>query len=107
MRALAQNFVGDKIALLAVLNHLATTDTSERTERRHKINRLEDVRFSLCIVAQQQMKSRREVDVESRVISKVAKFEMCQMQRLKIKKPAATGEQKPAKAIEACEMLRC
>jgi hypothetical protein len=69
----------DEIALLPVPDHLRAADAAERAQRGHEINRFEDVRLALRVVAEQQMEARRKVGVQPRVIAEVPESQMGQM----------------------------
>ena len=74
----------DEIALLPVPDHLRTADAAERPQRGHEINRFEDVRLALRVVAEQEMEARCKVGVQPRVIAEVPESQMGQMHAEKI-----------------------
>ena len=76
MVTLPDSSASDEITSLAVLDQLTSADSAKRTKRRHQINGLENVSLSLRVISRQQMEAGREIDVESRVVSEIAKFEM-------------------------------
>ena len=82
--ALADDVAADEIALLPVPDHLRAADAAERAQRGHEINRFEDVRLALRVVAEQQMEARRKIRVQPRVIAEVPKSQMGQMHAEKI-----------------------
>ena len=65
-------------------DHLRAADAAERPQRGHEINRFEDVRLALRVVAEQEMETRRKVGIQPRVIAEVAKSQMGQMHTEKI-----------------------
>jgi hypothetical protein len=82
--ALADDFSADKIAALFVPDHLRATDAAERAQGGHEINRFEDVRLALRVVAEQEMETGREIRVQPRVIAKIPEPQMSQMHAKKI-----------------------
>ena len=82
--ALADHVAADEIAFRAVPDHLRAADAAKRAQRGHEINRFENVRLALRIVAQQQMKAGREIHVQPRVIAEVPEPQMGQMHAEKI-----------------------
>ncbi len=52
---------------------------AERPQRGHEINRFEDVRLALRVVAQKQMEAGHEIRVQPGVITKVPQPQMSQM----------------------------
>ena len=70
--ALADDLAADEISLLAVPDHLRAAHPAKRAERRDEINGFEDVGFALGVVTEKQVKTRREVSVQPRVIAEVA-----------------------------------
>ena len=80
----AHDCAADEIALLPVPDHLRAADAAERAQRGHEINRFEDVRLALRVVAEQQMEAGRKIRVQPRVIAEVAKSQMGQMHAEKI-----------------------
>ena len=75
----ADDLGSDEIALLPVPDHLRAAHAAKRPEGREQVNGLEDVRLALRVVAQQQVKTGREIGVQPRVISEIAKSQMGQM----------------------------
>ena len=65
-------------------DHLRAADAAERAQRGHEINRFEDVRLALRVVAEQQMEARRKIRVQPRVIAEVPESQMGQMHAEKI-----------------------
>ena len=84
MFALTGDIAADEITLLAVPDHLRAADTPERAQGSHEINRFEDVRLALRIVAEQQMEAGREIRVQPDVIAKIPQPQMSQMHAEKI-----------------------
>jgi hypothetical protein len=62
-----------------VPNHLAAGDAAKRSQRRQKVDRFENIRFALRVISQQQMKTGRELHIQSRVISKIPEPQMAEM----------------------------
>src|SRR5207247_1802736 len=60
-------------------NHLGAAHAAKRTQRRHEVNRFEDVGLALRVVTEQQVKARRKISVQPRVIAEVAESQMSQM----------------------------
>jgi hypothetical protein len=56
-----------------VSNHLSAPHAAKGTQCREEINGFEHVRFSLRVVADQDVKSGAEFHVEPRVIAEIAK----------------------------------
>ena len=79
MTALAQGAGADEIAFLAVADHLRAADAAKGAECRQQINRLENVGFALGVVAEQQMKAGRKINVQPRVVAEIAKSKVAQM----------------------------
>ena len=71
---------------LPVANQLGIGHSAEGTESREQVNRLKNVSLALCIVPEQEVKTRAEFHIQSRVVAKVAQPEVAQMH----------GEQLPA-----------
>ncbi len=79
MFALPHDVAADKIAFCAVPDHLRAAHAAKRTQRGHEINRFEDVRLALRIVAEQQVEAGRKIHVQPRVIAEVSESQMGQM----------------------------
>ena len=79
MFALADDVAADEITLRAVPDHLRAADAAKRAQRGHEINRFENVRLALRIVAEQQMEAGRKIRVQPRVIAEVSESQMGQM----------------------------
>jgi len=60
MFTLADDISADKITLRDVPDHLRAADAAKRPQRGHEINRLEDVRLALRVVAEQKVKAVRK-----------------------------------------------
>src|SRR5262249_25403836 len=80
--ALTDNGAADEIALLSMTNHLCASDSTKRSQRGDKVNAFENVRFALGIVAQEPMKSWREIRVQPRVVAEIAESQMSQLHGL-------------------------
>ena len=65
-------------------DHLRAADAAERAQRGHEINRFEDVRLALRVVAEQEMEAGREIRVQPGVIAKIPQPQMSQMHAEKI-----------------------
>ena len=65
-------------------DHLRAADAAERAQRGHEINRFEDIRLALRVVAEQQMEAGREIRVQPGVIAEVPQPQMSQMHADKI-----------------------
>jgi hypothetical protein len=76
---LANRLAADEIALLIVPDHLCAAHTAKRAEGGDEVNGFEDIGLPLGIVAQQQMKARRKIDIQPRVIAEIPKAQMGQM----------------------------
>ena len=59
--------------------HLGALHAAEGPEGGQEIDGFQDVRLALGVVAQQHVKSGREVQVRPRVVAEVAEPEMCQV----------------------------
>ena len=81
MIALANDLAADEIALLPVANHLTAANSTERPQRRHQINGLENIGLSLGIVAKEQMETGWEIGIEPRVVAEITKTNAGQMHR--------------------------
>ena len=79
MVALPHHVAANEITFRAVPNHLRAADTAKRTQCGHEINRFEDVRLALRVIAEQQMKAGRKIGVQPRVIAEVTESQMGQM----------------------------
>ena len=77
--ALADDLGADEIAFLSVSHHLRAAYAAKRAERREQINRFENVRLALSVMAEQQVKTEREMGIQPRVIAEIAKSQMGQM----------------------------
>ena len=71
--ALRDHCAADEVTLLTVADHLRAADAAKRTQRGHQIDGFEDVRLALRVIAEQQMKARREIHVQPRVIAEITK----------------------------------
>ena len=71
MLALPHRRSSDEVTLLAMANHLRAADPAKRPQRGHQIDCFKDIGLALRIVAEQEMKPRREIDIESRVIAEI------------------------------------
>ena len=80
----ANHSTADEITFLPVPDQLRAADAAERAQRGHEINRFENVRFALRVVAEQEMEARRKVGVQPRVIAEVPESQMGQMHAKKI-----------------------
>ena len=60
-------------------HHLGAAHAAKRSQRSDQVHRLQDVGLALRIVAQQQMETRRKIDVEPSVISEISKPQMRQV----------------------------
>ena len=76
---LADDAGADEVTRLSVPDHLCATDAAKRAQRREQIDRLENVGLALRVVAEQQVKTGREIDVQPRVIAEITKSQMAQM----------------------------
>ncbi len=92
MLALADDRAAGEVALLPVPDHLRATDATERPQRGHEINRFEDVRLALRVVAEQQVEARRKIHVQPRVIAEVSQSQMGQMHGAMMRCSAECGE---------------
>ena len=79
MLALPDDIAADEIALRAVPDHLRAADAAKGAQRGHEINRFENVRLALRVVAEQQMEAGRKIRVQPRVIAEVSESQMGQM----------------------------
>ena len=79
MVALPHHVTTDKIAFCAVPDHLRAADAAKGTQRGHEINRFEDIRLALRVVAEQQVEAGRKIRVQPRVIAEVSESQMSQM----------------------------
>ena len=77
--ALADHLGADEITLLSVSHHLRAAHAAKRPERREQINRFQNVGLALCVLAEQQVKTGREILIQPRVIAEIAKSQMGQM----------------------------
>ena len=77
--ALPHHVAADEIAFRAVPDHLRAADAAKRTQRGHEINRFEDVRLALRVVAEQHVEAGRKIRVQPRVIAEVTESQMGQM----------------------------
>ena len=80
----ADHRTADEITLLPVPDHLRAADAAKRAQRGHEINRFEDVRLALRVIAKQQVEARRKIRVQPRVIAEVPESQMGQMHVEKI-----------------------
>jgi hypothetical protein len=77
--ALADDIAPDEVTLLAVPDHLSATHAAKRAQRRHQVNRFEDVGLPLGVVAEQEVKARCKVRIQPRIVAEVAESQMGQM----------------------------
>ena len=73
-------------------DHLRAADAAERAQRGHEINRFEDVRLTLGVVAEQQVEAGREIRVQPGVIAEVPEPQMSQMHAEKMNGKRNGGE---------------
>ena len=90
--ALRDHVAADKITFRAVPDHLRAADAAKGSQRGHEINRLENIRLALRIVAEQQMEARRKIGVQPRVIAEVSESQMGQMHAEKMTRANRGGE---------------
>src|SRR5580704_5660648 len=79
MVSASDDLAAGEIAALAVPDHLRAAHAAERAQRGHEIDRFEDVRLALGIIAEQQVEAGGKVRVQPRVIAEVAKSQMGKM----------------------------
>jgi hypothetical protein len=79
MIALPHHIAAHEIAFRAVPDHLRAADTAKGAQRGHEINRFEDVRLALGIVAEQQVEAGREIRVKPRIIAEIAESQVSEM----------------------------
>ena len=92
MLALADHVAADEIAFRAVPDHLRAADAAKRPQRGHEINRFENVRLALRVVAEQQMEAGRKIRVQPRVIAEVPESQMGQMHAEKMERGQSVRE---------------
>ena len=73
-------------------HHLGAAHAAKGTQRGHEVDRFEDVRLALRVVAEQQVKAGLEIRIEPRVIAEVAKSQMGQMHSAKMNSQAVRRE---------------
>jgi hypothetical protein len=81
---LTDDFAANEVTLLPVANHLRTANSPKRTQSGHQINGFENIRFSLSIIAKQQVESGRKIHVQPRIIAEVTETQMGQMHSAKM-----------------------
>jgi hypothetical protein len=90
--ALPHDCAAHEVPFLAVPDHLGAADPAKGSQSGNEVDRLEDVRLALGVVAQQQVKSRRETDIQPRVIAEIPEAQMGQMHRPRMSRKAGTRE---------------
>jgi hypothetical protein len=81
MLSLADNPAADEITLLGVTHHLRTADAAEGPQSGNQVNGFEDIGLALRVVSEQEMETRRKIDIQPSVISEIAEAQVGQMHR--------------------------
>ena len=63
----------EEIALLPVPDHLRAANAAKRPQGGQQVNRLQEVRLALRVIAQQQMETGRESHIQPRAVAEIAK----------------------------------
>jgi len=92
--ALTDYFAPDEISLLAVADHLGSANSPERAQGGDQVNRLENIRFALRIVSQQQVKPGSKICIQPRVIAEVTNSQVSQVHRHSLPQPAGNEHEK-------------
>ena len=77
--ALADDFAADEVAFGAVPDHLGAADAAKGAEGGQEVDGFEDVGLTLGVVAEEDVESGREINVQPRVIAEVTETQMSQM----------------------------
>ena len=80
------HIAADEITFRPVPNHLRPAHAAKGAQRGHEIDRFENVRLALRVVAEQQVKAGRKIRVQPRVIAEVTESQMSQMHARKMER---------------------
>src|SRR5207302_9644112 len=97
--ALADDVGADEVTRLSVPDHLCAADAAKRAQRREQIDRFENVGLALRVVAEQQVKTGRKIDIQPREVAEITKSQMAQMHGQELL--ALPGDVKPQSAAVA------
>lgn len=79
MLARMMSFAADEKTGLPMAHHLGAGHAAKRAQGRKEVNRFQDIGLALRIITQKQMEARRELEIEPRIVSKIAEPQMAEM----------------------------